>query len=163
MSIHPNCFLAFLVLFSFHCIVELFIQTGEDGGGGGGKEVDKAKLFRFPLGTVKKIVKLDDDVNLASQVRTSGCGWKNRICRACASKARWLSHSWFQEMKRKPLTLGAFNSRAKGRHFSVSRSKGKGKIWRVEEVGKQAVLELEESCVNASAGSCQGRDHLLLL
>ena len=74
MSIHPNCLLTFFVLFSFHCIVELFIQTGEGGGGGGGKEVDKAKLFRFPLGTVKKIVKLDDDVNLASQVRTSGRG-----------------------------------------------------------------------------------------
>lgn len=27
-----------------------------------------SKQFRFPLGTIKKIIKLDDEVNMASQV-----------------------------------------------------------------------------------------------
>ena len=32
------------------------------------EEKAAAKLFRFPLGTVKRIVKLDDDVGMANQV-----------------------------------------------------------------------------------------------
>ena len=39
------------------------IQTGEE------EEEKRAKLFRFPQGTIKKLVKLDEDVHMASQVQ----------------------------------------------------------------------------------------------
>lgn len=42
------------------------LNNSQSSEGGGAKET-QAKLFRFPLGTVKKIVKMDDDVHMASQ------------------------------------------------------------------------------------------------
>ncbi len=44
------------------------IQKGEE------EEEKRAKLFRFPQGTIKKLVKLDEDVHMASQVQTNHKG-----------------------------------------------------------------------------------------